>query len=214
MRCFIDRRLALCLLAVAGLAGCGSRGEPPAAAAPPVSSGQASGDAAAAAVPAAPLDPRVRAAAALSRRVLPDPTPQVEHLRRDTRPTPFDREMYLANPTAYLDLAAPERATEPAQPAADVPLLTAVGAQYVAVPPKGSVVLRARTEPGMPVTFSSSGLGSFESGVPTITVAADETGIASARFTATPGTVGACPILAASPVRGGTVRYLVTVIDP
>lgn len=192
------------------IVGCGSRSDGPSAAPVPATADAAKSVAA----PAAPLDPQVQAAAALSRRVLPDPTPQVEHLRRGTTPSPFERASYLANPTAYLDLAAPERATEPAQPAADVPLLTAVGAQYVAVPPKGSVVLRARTEPGMPVTFSSSGLGSFESGVPTITVAADETGIASARFTATPGTVGACPILAASPVRGGTVRYLVTVIDP
>jgi hypothetical protein len=155
----------------------------------------------------------VRAAAALSQRTLPDPTPQLVHARKQTPAPAFDREAYLADPASYLDVASPSRAQEPAQPAADVPMLESVNGTAGTVPPLGSAVLQAKTEPGMPVTFTSWGLGSFDSGFPTITVAADEQGIASARFTASKGTVGQCPIMAASPVRGGTLRYLVTVSD-
>ncbi|MBA2480248.1 MAG: hypothetical protein H0V44_06275 [Planctomycetes bacterium] len=163
--------------------------------------------------PATPLDHRVRAAAALANRTLPTPTPQLIHARKQTPAPAFDRDAYLADPAAYLDVASPGRAQSPAQPAADVPMITAVSGTAGTIPPLGSAVLKAQTEPGMPVTFTSWGLGSFDSGFPTITVAADEAGIACARFTASAGTVGQCPIIAASPVRGGTLRFLVTVSD-
>lgn len=126
---------------------------------------------------------------------------------------PFDREAYLADPVGYLDIADAGRAMEPAQPAANVAMIAPVGGTTGTIAPGESVVLQALTEPGMPVTFLSQGYGAFESGVTTITVAADESGVASARFHAAPGTVGLCPIIAASPVRGGEVRYLVHVSD-
>ncbi len=156
-------------------------------------------------------DQRIRAAAALAKRDLPKPTPQIVNAQRNVTAPAFDRERYLADPQAYLDVASPTRALEPAQPAADVPMLEPVGAMAPTIAPGGSVVLRAKTDPGMPLNFMSSGLGSFDSGLTSISVAADEQGIAEARFTATRGTVGPCPIIAASPVRGGTIRFLVTV---
>ncbi len=163
---------------------------------------------------APPLDPRVLAAAALARRTLSDPTPQMEHARKKTKaPKGFDRERYLADPAAYLDLLAPSRSTEPAQPAADVPMIETIGPTTAGISVGESCTLRVKTEPGMPVSFTSSGLGSFDSGFPSITVAANEQGLAEARFTATKGTIGDCPIICASPVRGGTIRFLVRVDD-
>ncbi|MBA2480706.1 MAG: hypothetical protein H0V44_08590 [Planctomycetes bacterium] len=136
----------------------------------------------------------------------------MEHARKKTvAPKGFNREKYLADPAAYLDLLAPSRSVEPAQPAADIPMLQPIGTTGAAIGVGQSCILRVKTEPGMPATFASSGLGSFESGFPTITVAADEQGIAEARFTATKGTIGDCPIICASPVRGGTIRFLVRV---
>jgi hypothetical protein len=154
----------------------------------------------------------VLAAAALAHRTLSDPTPQLIHARKkDQAPKGWDREKYLSDPEAYLDLASPSRSVEPAQPAADVPMLEPVGGTGARIAQLGSCVLRVRTDPGMPATFTSWGLGSFDSGFPTITVAADEQGIAEARFTASKGTIGDCPIVCASPVRGGTIRFLVRV---
>ncbi len=184
---------------------------------PPAISGAGSGSKSEDPKPApetAPLDPRVAAAAALAHRTLSDPTPQMVHARKkDQAPKGWDREKYLNDPAAYLDLASPSRSVEPAQPAADVPMLEPVGGTSAQIPQLGSCVLRVRTEPGMPATFTSWGLGSFTSGMPTITVAADEQGIAEASFTASAGTVGDCPIVCASPVRGGTIRFLVRVSD-
>ncbi len=131
--------------------------------------------------------------------------------KKDSAPKGWDREKYLSDPVAYLDLASPSRSVEPAQPAADVPMLEPVGGTSAKIPQLGSCILRVRTEPGMPCTYTSWGLGSFDSGLQTITVAADEQGIAEARFTASKGTIGDCPIMCASPVRGGTIRFLVRV---
>jgi hypothetical protein len=63
----------------------------------------------------------------------------------------------------------------------------------------------------MPVSFSSEGLGQFASGSSTITVAADAAGLATAAFTASAGTVGHCHIIAGSPVRAGTISFLVSI---
>ena len=69
----------------------------------------------------------------------------------------------------------------------------------------------ARTQPGMPVTFTSFGLGEFTaSGLQTVTVAADDAGDARARFRMSPGTVGNCLITAGCPVRASTLQFLVS----
>jgi hypothetical protein len=75
----------------------------------------------------------------------------------------------------------------------------------------GTVTLRVRTDPGFPINFVSMGFGRFDSGFGAISVAADADGIASARFTATPGTTAQVPIQASSPVRAGVLNLLVQV---
>jgi hypothetical protein len=159
------------------------------------------------------MDPALAAAAALADRAPPADPPQVEHLRQGHQPPGFDRSHYLADPAAYLDHADGNRAHAPAQPAADVPMLEPVGGTTYRIPILGSCVLMARTEPGMPVSFFSYGLGRFDSDQTAISVAADATGVARARFTASAGTVGECGISAASPVRGGVLHYLVRIDD-
>ncbi len=124
----------------------------------------------------------------------------------------FDRAGYRADPAGYLARIAPGRVHEVADPAAGVALIAPVGPSGFSVETNAEAVLAARTEPGMPVTFTSTGLGEFpDSGFPSITVAADDAGIARARFRVTPGTVGSCQIIAGSPAVAGTTTFLVSI---
>ncbi len=75
-----------------------------------------------------------------------------------------------------------------------------------------SVRLRVKTEPGMPATFTSFDLGTFDNGLSSITVAADELGIAQASFHASPGKKGEINILAASPAATERVKFNVYVV--
>lgn len=124
----------------------------------------------------------------------------------------FNRAAYLADPATYLSKVAGSRVYEVANPAADVAPLTPVGPSGFSVETNAEATLAARTEPGMPVTFLSFGLGQFPaSGLQTVTVAADEQGVARAQFRVTPGTVGSCLITAGSPVVSSNIQFLISI---
>jgi hypothetical protein len=126
----------------------------------------------------------------------------------------FVIDTYLADPGAYCRVVDGSRCNEVAQPGPTTPVLLSVGAGSIAVPTGGSVQVQAQTAPGMPVSFTSQGLGEFPaSGQSAITVAADAAGVATAVFRASPGTVGHCLIIAGSPVRAGTVTFLVNILE-
>jgi len=61
------------------------------------------------------------------------------------------------------------------------------------------------------VTFTSTNLGAFENRLPSITVAANQDGVAEAAFTGISGTIGKVPILASSPEASGRLRFIVSV---
>lgn len=124
----------------------------------------------------------------------------------------FNRAQYVADPDRYLSQVAGGRIYEVSNPAADVDALAPAGARGFSVPTNGEATLAARTEPGMPVTFTSFGLGEFPaSGLQSISVAADEHGVARAQFRVTPGTVGSCLVTAGSPVRANTLNFLISI---
>lgn len=124
----------------------------------------------------------------------------------------FDLAAYLADPVAYCRATDGSRCNHVAQPGATTAALQSVGPGSFLVVTGGSVGLRAQTAPGMPVSFTSQGLGQFPaSGQSAITVQADAAGVATAEFLASAGTVGHCLIIAGSPVRAGNVSFLVTI---
>lgn len=125
--------------------------------------------------------------------------------------TSFQRAAYLRDPQAYCAAIEPARCSAVAQPGPDVPVLEAIGGTGFVVAPGGLVTLAVQTDPGMPVSLTSFGLGAFVNGMSTVTVPADANGQATAVFQITPGTVGNCLITAGSPVRAGTVQFLVRV---
>lgn len=135
-----------------------------------------------------------------------------ERLHPLIAPKPFDKNAYKLNPQAYLDIVEPGRVFHPAPPGPGVPRLTTLSPLMIDVPQKETISLKVRGVPDAPVTFTSFDLGAFQNQLTSITVAADSTGIAVARFTGTPGTVNAVNILAASPMSSGTLKFRVNVI--
>lgn len=129
-------------------------------------------------------------------------------------PPKWDAAAYRRDPQAYLDETLPGRVNQTAQPAADMPFLTADGPAGFQVAPLARVTLAVRGEPWMPVTFTSFGLGAFvRTGQVSVTVPADGEGRASAAWVATTGTIGSVLILAGSPTRAGQVQFLIQVSE-
>lgn len=124
---------------------------------------------------------------------------------------PFNAVAYQAALASYLDIVEPGRVWQTLQPAEGTPELALRSPSRVAISQDGSTVLRVQTIPGGPVTFTSFDLGSFDNGLNSITVAADDQGEARALFLGTPATTGVVNILAGSPVASGQIHFVVDV---
>lgn len=139
---------------------------------------------------------------------------QLARLSPQARPTPFDLSAYVRDPLAYLNVIEPCRIWQQAEPGPGVDALVTVdGAQaaLVTVAPGATQPLRVITWPGHAATFTSMDRGAFQNGLTSITVQADADGVATAQFTATPGTTDQVRIAAASPVVCGQVSFTVVI---
>ncbi len=134
-----------------------------------------------------------------------------ERLSALIAPQPFNREAFLRDPKAYLEVVEPARVFQSASPAPDVPVLQRLGPTAFQMRQDGEIILRVRTQASYPVTFTSFDLGHFENQLATQTVQSDEHGGASVRFFAGPGTINAVHILAGSPGASGQVQFRVDV---
>jgi hypothetical protein len=143
-----------------------------------------------------------------------DPQKRPDAYAPTITPAAFDIASYHRDPVAYCSEAVPGRCWQVAQPSPTTPLLAVVGATAFSCPVGQSVVLRARTEPGAPLSITSFGLGVFPAnGQTSISVQADAEGVASAEFGITTGTAGNVNLTAGSPVRAGTLQFLVHVVE-
>jgi len=132
--------------------------------------------------------------------------------------TAFDWGKYQSDDVYKRDyLATPDigRVFQPAQPGRDVPRAKRVSPRRTEVVQGEKALLRVQAVSGAPITFSSFDLGRFEgSKLTTITVEANEKGVAQANFEATPGAISDVNILAAGPVTSGKVKFVVNVSLP
>lgn len=127
-------------------------------------------------------------------------------------PRPFDREQYLRDPKAYCDTIEPGRVFQAADPDTATARIEAVSPTLLHVKQGDEVELVVRAEPGMPVSLSSFDLGRFrESQLTSITVQADQDGVARVHFQGTPGTINEVNILASCPTTSGQIRFNVYV---
>ncbi len=137
-----------------------------------------------------------------------------ERLSEMIVPAKFDEKAYIADSESYLNTVEPGRIWQPAQPKEGVPQAQAASPEYVEALQGEAVALKVQVVPHAPVTFTSFDLGAFSNRLTSITVAADEKGMAIAPFTGTPGTYNEVHILAASPLTSGQVKFSVFIVVP
>ncbi len=137
-----------------------------------------------------------------------------ERLSVLVRPAKFSLKAFKADPQAYLDVVEPGRVFQAAQPGPGVPRLRTVSDRRQQIAQGDSATLRVVVPPGAPVTFTSFDAGAFQNGLTSISVQADQQGLAEAKFLATPGTIADVHILAGSPVASGQIRFVVNVVQP
>ena len=134
-----------------------------------------------------------------------------ERLSVFVKPKPFDLAAFESDPQSYLNIVEPGRIWQTAKAGEGVPGLRTVGESDVEIHQGESVELKVKTAPSAPVTFASFDSGAFPNKLTSITVRADEQGVATTRFTATPGTLNDVNIVAASPLASGQVSFAVNV---
>jgi hypothetical protein len=129
-------------------------------------------------------------------------------------PPEFNREEYLKDPKTYLETVEPGRVYQNLEPGPGTSPLKRTSPYFREVLQGETVVLEAKAEPKMPVTFYSDRLGQFQNLLGTISVPADENGVARAEFTVSTGTRDEVEVFAASPVHSGQIRYLIKINLP
>ncbi len=127
---------------------------------------------------------------------------------------PFDAKAFAADPAAWCAAVEPGRIWTVADPAPGIIALRPLSPVGVTIPAGGSTTLHVRALAGAPVTFASAHYGAFANGADTHSVIADADGVATAVFTAIPGTVAFAQITAASPLTSGQVGFTVEIIAP
>lgn len=158
-----------------------------------------------------PVRTDVNATVAAVHKAIQPATRDARQLTVMAEPTKWDRATYLKNPAAYNDISEPARAFRPAQPAKGMRRLQRIGSNAVRIKQGTTIKLQARTEPGMPVTFTSVDMARFGNQLTSQTVAADKSGIATVDFIAATGTLYDTDIQAASPAASGIIRWVITI---
>ena len=129
-------------------------------------------------------------------------------------PEKFDVEAFKADPEKYLSKHVPGRVFQSAQPAVGVPVLVHTTKRNHVIQQGESIRLSVKTLPNMPATFTSFDTGIFDNGLTSISVAANEQGVAEANFLGAPGSIGEINVLAASPVAAEQVKFGVWITPP
>jgi hypothetical protein len=125
-------------------------------------------------------------------------------------PRPFDKAAFERDPEKYLETVEPSRAWLTAQPAPGVKRIELLGPAIVPVARGGGVQLSVKAEPGAPVSWLSSDMGSFPNKMTAMTVRADAQGVARVAFSTRPGAVNDINVIAASPLCAGQAVFVVS----
>jgi hypothetical protein len=137
-----------------------------------------------------------------------------ERLSPQIAPKPFDLAAWTADPQSYLAVVEPARVFQSLAGGAGVPMTVAATPPHLETPAQTPVVLRVRTAPLAPVTYTTFDGGIFENTLNSITVRADQDGFASVTYTPTAGVIADTNILASSPMAAMQVHFVVQVGGP
>lgn len=119
----------------------------------------------------------------------------------------FDPQRYSNDPSHYLSRIEPGRAFAAAAPGPNVTPLARIGHASIQTQQNKPVILEAKGQPGMPVSFTVFDGGIFSNGLGFTSLKADDSGIARAQFTPTSGVINQVRIRASSPVNSGTLQW-------
>jgi|GEM_PF-3325755 len=129
------------------------------------------------------------------------------------RPDPFDAPRWASDipyRTTYLASIIPGRVWLSADPGATIPILTALSEPVLGATPNQNVTIRLQGAPGAPISLTCLGSGYFPiNNRNAITVLSDATGVAAIEFRTQ--NAGDAPLLAASPMASGRIRFLLEV---
>lgn len=123
----------------------------------------------------------------------------------------FNQVAYSENPQEYLSVSEPGRVWQSAPPGPGIPVLASVSSTHQTLKQGEEVRLSVKTVANQPVTFTSFNPGTFDNKLNSISVAANELGVAEATFTPPPRTIFDVNIVAASPAASGKVSFVVEV---
>ena len=129
-------------------------------------------------------------------------------------PAKFDLAAYQADPAAYLNKIRPGRVNFPAQPGPDVVPIATLSDAYSEVLQGETILFKVKAEPGMPITAFTQQIGRFSNQLNTISVMADEDGVASIAYNPGPGSLGLNDVTVASPVHSGQLHFVINVSLP
>jgi hypothetical protein len=128
----------------------------------------------------------------------------------------------IAAPGAALDpeirqaltTTSSDRVNDTARPGPGVPILSLIGPSMVVIEPGGSATLRAQSAPRALVHFYAKDGGIFPNQRASITVLADDQGVATTTLAANPGTIDDTTIFIGSPRASGMVSMIVHILHP
>ena len=130
-----------------------------------------------------------------------------ERLSALVQPPAFNAGAYAADPARYANEVVPGRALQSATPGPNVPVLLPLVPTQLTISQDQQTILRVKSQPGIPITFTSFDLGRFGNSLVSQTVVTDASGVGSVSFTAGPGTIDAVHVLAGSPGASGQVLF-------
>lgn len=99
-----------------------------------------------------------------------------------------------------------------AAPGPNVPILRPIGPTSWLIRQDETIRLQARVPPKAPCSFSSFDAGLFTNHLTSMTVSANDQGIAFADFTPGPGVMAGIVIQAASPLASGQIQFRIEVL--
>ncbi len=127
---------------------------------------------------------------------------------------PFDQASYARDRQAYLDEIEPGRVFQGPGVEAKASQIETTSPMFQRLEQGRSIVLKVSAPAGAPVTFVTLDGGAFENELGSISVAADDEGIARSVFTATTGVIAEVNILAGSPLCTGQLHFRLFVSEP
>ena len=168
---------------------------------------------------ATPVVPVATGAGVAAKPVVVEVAPTVVAVVPSDRQAPKPAEPAASKPLSpeiarQLATVDPERVFQTAEAKPGVPALTIIGPSEQRIQALGSVELKVQAAPNAPVTFATADGGVFANQAASITVLADEAGIAKAVMHAPNGTVDDVPVTIGSPAASGTVTAIVHVLYP